>query len=182
LLFLAIVLLQLIVELQGQCFKLREWRSGDAAALQKHADNTNIFDFLFDRFPSPYTTEAAETFINSKLAQDPMCNFVIEIEGELAGVIGVDFREDIYRKSPLLGYWISEMYWGRGIMPQAVKLVVAYAFSNFDIVRIQASVNGNNNRSMRVLEKAGFVKEGILKSNIIKNGIILDEHVYGIVK
>jgi ribosomal-protein-alanine N-acetyltransferase len=35
---------------------------------------------------------------------------------------------------------------------------------------------------MRVLEKAGFVKEGVLTNAILKKGVILDEHVYGIVK
>ena len=111
-----------------------------------------------------------------------MVNFVIDVNGELAGVAGIDFREDIYRKAPLLGYWLREDYWGKGIMTEAVKLVTAYAFTNFDIVRLQAGVLGNNSRSMRVLEKAGFIKEGILKNNIIKNGAVLDEHIYGLVK
>jgi len=65
-------------------------------------------------------------------------------------------------------------------MPEAVKLVVDYAFASFDIHRLHAGVFGNNPRSMRVLEKAGFVKEGVLKNAIVKNGIVLDEHVYGL--
>jgi RimJ/RimL family protein N-acetyltransferase len=35
---------------------------------------------------------------------------------------------------------------------------------------------------MRVLEKAGFVKEGIMKNAIIKNGVVMDEHLYAILK
>jgi ribosomal-protein-alanine N-acetyltransferase len=170
------------MEIEGQGFKLRRWKSDDAGPLQKHADNKNISDFLFDRFPSPYTMDAAVDFVSRKLEQDPLVSFVVEVDGNLAGVIGIDKREDIYRKSPLLGYWLSENHWGKGIMTQAIKLVTNYAFANLDIVRIQAGVLGNNSRSMRVLEKAGFVKEGVLKNNIIKNGVILDEHIYGMVK
>ena len=161
---------------------LREWKPDDAASLQKHANNKNISSFLLDRFPSPYTLEDATGWISSKLNQYPITNFAIDIDGEAAGVIGLDFRDDVYRKAPLLGYWISEDLWGRGIMTQAIKLVSNYALYNLDIVRIQAGVLGNNERSMRVLEKAGYIKEGILKNNIIKNGAILDEHIYAMVK
>jgi len=67
-------------------------------------------------------------------------------------------------------------------MPGAIKLVTDYAFANLDVIRIQAGVLGNNPKSMRVLEKAGFVKEGILKNSMVKNDVVLDEHIYGIVK
>jgi RimJ/RimL family protein N-acetyltransferase len=171
-----------IMELPGNGFKLRGWKDDDAAALQQHANNINISDFLFDRFPSPYTTDEAVKWVKLKLNQNPVVNFVIDVDGELAGVIGIDQRDDIYRKAPLLGYWLRQDYWGKGIMTEAVKLVTHYAFANLDVVRIQAGVLGNNPRSMRVLEKAGFTREGILKNNIIKNGKILDEHIYGFIK
>ena len=161
---------------------MRGWKFGDEFALQKHADNKNISDFLLDRFPSPYTLEQAKSWIDLMHNQNPQTNFAIDIAGEVVGVIGFEMRADVYRKTSLIGYWLSEHYWGRGIMPKAIKLVVKYGFSNLDIIRIQAGVLGNNLKSMRVLEKAGFVKEGILKNAIIKNGEILDEHVFGICK
>jgi ribosomal-protein-alanine N-acetyltransferase len=172
------------MEIKGQGFSLRGWKVGDAASLQKHADNINVYSYLFNRFPHPYTMDNAVEWISRMMNQDPLLNFVIDVDvdGELAGVIGIDMRNDIYQKAPLIGYWLGETYWGSGIMPQAVKLMVNYAFTHLDIVRLQAGVFSNNPRSMRVLEKAGFVKEGILKSNIIKNGVILDEHVYGLVR
>lgn len=170
------------MEIKGQGFTLRDWSVSDAAALQKHADNVNISSYLLDRFPSPYTLNDAIAWINTAMNQNPASTFVIDIEGELRGVIGIEMRDDVYRKSPLIGYWLAEASWGHGIMTAAVKLVVEYAFAHFDIVRIQAGIFGNNPRSMRVLEKAGFIKEGVLKNAIIKNGLILDEHIYGRLK
>lgn len=170
------------MELPAEGFKLRLFKESDAVALQRHANNTHISDFLFDRFPSPYTMEEAIKWIWAKLDQNPVTHFVIDVDGELSGVIGIDKREDVYRKSYLLGYWLRQDYWGRGITTQAVKLVVSYGIKNLDIVRLQAGVLANNPASMRVLEKAGFTKEGILRNNIIKNGIIMDEHIYGIIK
>ena len=170
------------MEINGTCFKLRGWKPEDAESLQKHANNTHISDFLLDRFPSPYTMEDAVNWIKLMQNQDPMVNFALDVDGEVVGVIGLELRGDVYRKAPLLGYWISEDYWGRGIMPEAVKLIAGYAFKNLDVVRIQAGILSNNPKSMRVMEKAGFIKEGILKSSIIKKGVILDEHIYAVIK
>lgn len=170
------------MELQGQRFKLREWKEDDAESLQKHADNPNIYSFLLDRFPHPYTMEAAVSWVNMMLDQHPQVNFVIDVDDKAVGVIGLEIREDVYRKTALLGYWISETLWGKGVMPQAIKLITAYAFEHLGLIRIQAGVLSNNPRSMRVLEKAGFTKEGVLKNNIIKNGAVLDEYIYAFLK
>ena len=170
------------MELHGNGFKLRGWKLEDAASIQPHADNPNVYSYLLDRFPHPYTMEAAENWVNFMLSLEPNYNFVIEVDGNAVGVIGLEMRDDVYAKSPLIGYWISETLWGRGIMSAAIKLLTTYAFKNLDVIRIQAGVLGNNPRSMRTLEKAGFVKEGILKNSMVKNGVILDEHVYGLVK
>lgn len=170
------------MEIKGHGFTLRGWKEMDIAALQLNADNPNVFAFLLNRFPYPYTTDDATWWVKQMLNQDPFLNFVLDIEGELAGCIGIELRADVYRKCALIGYWLGERYWGRGIMPEAVKLVIDYSFTNFDIHRLQAGIFGNNPRSMRVLEKAGFIKEGVLKNAIVKNGIVLDEHVYGLMK
>jgi ribosomal-protein-alanine N-acetyltransferase len=170
------------MELKGKDFTLREWRLDDAAELQKQADNLNVYNYLMDSFPHPYTMDDALNWINLMLKQNPLLVFVIDIEGKLAGAIGLEMRYDIYRKAPLLGYWLGEFYWGSGIMTEAVKLICAYAFANLDIVRLQAGILGNNPASMRVLEKAGFSKEGVLRNGIVKNGVVLDEWIYGLVK
>jgi ribosomal-protein-alanine N-acetyltransferase len=166
------------MEIKGSQFTLRTWRAADAPSLQKHANNPKVVACLLDRFPTPYTLADAEFFINLNLHQDPVTNFAIEINGEVAGVIGLDFRADVYSKSPLIGYWLSEQYWGRGIIPEAVKLVTDYGFKNLDIICIMAFVFSTNPKSMRVLEKAGYTQQAVLKQSVIKNGKVLDEHVY----
>jgi [ribosomal protein S5]-alanine N-acetyltransferase len=170
------------MEIQGQGFTLRGWKADDVISIQKHADNSKVYSFLLDRFPHPYTMEAAEIWVNHMLNLQPNYNFVIDIDDKAVGVIGLEMRDDVYRKSPLIGYWIGEEFWGKGIMTKAIRLVTAFAFTELDMLRIQAGVLSNNPTSMRVLEKAGYVKEGILKNAIIKNEVVLDEHIYGIVK
>ena len=112
------------MEIKGQGFKLRNWKLDDAASLQKHADNANIYNYLTDRFPHPYTMEDAGNWINLMINQpEPIAVLAIDVDGSLVGAIGLEFRDDIYRKTALIGYWLGEEYWGRGIMPQAVKLI-----------------------------------------------------------
>ena len=166
------------MELQGNTFILRGWQLTDAPSLQRNADNPYVCRYLLDRFPSPYTMEAAEGWVQMWQGQEPMVNFAIVSEDEVIGGIGLDFRIDVYRKSPLIGYWLAEPYWGMGIMPQAVKLVVDHAFNNLDVICLLAYVMGPNTASMRVLEKAGFTKQGVIPQSIIKDGEVWDEHLY----
>lgn len=168
------------MELPGTGFKLRRLYEDDARALQKHADNTNIAGNLLDRMPSPYSLTDAKEFIAMCSGQDPVTNFAIEIDGEVAGMISLEFRQDVYRKTPLIGYWLGEPYWGKGIITDAVKLVTAYGFASFDIICIQAAIFSKNKPSKRVLEKAGYQLQGIIKGSVFKNGEILDEHIYTI--
>jgi ribosomal-protein-alanine N-acetyltransferase len=167
------------MELTGSGFVLRPWQLGDALSLQQHANNFNVSAYLLDHFPFPYTLPDAVSWLNSQLQNPgPTSNFAITINGKAVGGIGMEFRHDVYRKTSLIGYWLSEDYWGRGIMPQAVKLMTDYAFANLDLICIQAGVLSANPKSMRVLEKAGYEKQGVLRKCVIKRGEVMDEHVY----
>ena len=170
------------IPLQGNGFIIRGWKKGDEVSLQKNANNPKVSACLMDRFPSPYTIEDAVNWVNALAGQDPVLNFAITINDEVIGGIGLEPRQDVYRKTAIIGYWLSEELWGKGIMPEAVKLVTDYAFTYLDFIRIQASVYSKNPASMRVLEKAGYTKEGIMKNAVIKGGEILDEHLYAVLK
>ncbi|AGY53033.1 putative N-acetyltransferase YoaA [Bacteroidales bacterium CF] len=109
---------------------------------------------------------------------NPIKVFAIEIEGEAAGSIGIFPQTDIHEKSAEIGYWLSEKYWRNGIMSSAVRDIVKYGFDTFDIVRIYAKPFSSNERSQRVLEKAGFALEARLKKALYKNGEFMDELIY----
>jgi RimJ/RimL family protein N-acetyltransferase len=170
------------MELKGTGFIIRGWKKGDEISLQKNANNPKVSACLMDRFPSPYTMDDAIFWVNNLANQYPLVNLAITINDKVVGGIGLEPRQDVYHKTALIGYWLSEELWGRGIMPEAVKLVTNYAFTQLNFIRIQASVYSKNPASMRVLEKAGFVKEGIMKNAVTKNGVVMDEHLYAILK
>lgn len=165
----------------GEGFILRPFRITDKKLLAKHANNKKISDNLRDRFPNPYTEEDAEWFINFVLEDnDPVKIFVIEINGESAGAIGLTPDEDVFRLNAEIGYWLGEEYWGKGIITAVIQAVVLYAFENFGIKRIYAMPFVTTIGSCRALEKAGFIREATIKNGVIKNNKVLDYYIYSI--
>ncbi|MDO8224516.1 GNAT family N-acetyltransferase [Bacillus cabrialesii] len=83
-------------------------------------------------------------------------------------------------QTAFIGYFLDKAHNGKGLMTEAVRLVVDYAFHELKLHRIEAGVMPRNLRSMRVLEKAGFHKEGIARKNVKINGIWEDHQVLAI--
>ena len=171
-----------MVRLEGNGFCLRQWELSDELSLAKYANNLKVSQYLADVFPFPYTLADAKNWLNYITNKQAVVNLAIAINGEAAGGIGIEFKTGERRKTAHIGYWLGEPFWGKGIMPKATELMVDYAFSNFDLARIETVVYHPNTPSMRVLEKCGFVKEGIGKKAIFKNNQFYDEHVYAIVR
>lgn len=161
-------------------FKLRPWTYEDLSSLVKNANNFNVAKYMTDAFPFPYTETNGKAFIDFATKDNPVHIFAIDIEGEAAGGIGIHPGEDIYRKNAELGYWLAEPYWGNGIISEAIKQIVDFAFINYDIERLFARPFGSNNASQKVLEKNNFVLECRIQKNLIKNEEYLDECIYAI--
>jgi len=157
---------------------IRSWRDTDVESLQRYANNRNIWLNLRDVFPHPYTIEDAIRWIEHASQEDPERSFAIASEEEPIGGIGLIFGDDVHRYNAELGYWLAEPFWGRGIMTGAVCAFTEYAFRRFALNRIYAEPFARNLASVRVLEKAGFSREGILRSSVVKDGVILDQIVY----
>jgi ribosomal-protein-alanine N-acetyltransferase len=163
-------------------FELRPFHLSDLSSLVKHANNYNIAKNLSNKFPFPYTQDHGVAFINLTLSANPLQIFAIVVNGQVAGSIGVHPQADFYCKNAEMGYWIAEEFWGQGIVPEAVKLMVNYGFKTFDITRIYARTFDTNFKSQRVLEKVGFILEAELKETFYKNGTVYDELIYAIRK
>jgi ribosomal-protein-alanine N-acetyltransferase len=164
----------------GLC-RLRPFRMEDAEAVARHANNPKIAAKVRDRFPNPYTIEHAREFLKavSKRQEDaPEFVFAIEVDGEAVGAIGVIRGSDIERVTAELGYWLSEQYWGRGIITSAIREFAPWAMERFGLTRLHADTFHDNPASARVLEKAGFAKESVKRRAAIKHGEIKDLNVY----
>jgi ribosomal-protein-alanine N-acetyltransferase len=81
-----------------------------------------------------------------------------------------------------IGYGIIPNERGKGYCTEAVKIAVDYLFLSKPLVRIQAHTNVKNMTSQRVLEKAGFKKEGAVRKRIFVRGNWRDEFLYSILR
>ncbi|MCQ4085855.1 GNAT family N-acetyltransferase [Saccharibacillus sp. JS10] len=79
-----------------------------------------------------------------------------------------------------LGYFLDEAHNGKGYMTEAVRGVLKLAFTQHNLHRVQAGVMPRNTPSLRVLEKAGFRKEGLAERYLKINGVWEDHVLFGI--
>jgi ribosomal-protein-alanine N-acetyltransferase len=161
---------------------IRSWRLEDIEPLVRHANNIKIWRNLKDSFPHPYTAATARQWIDVSIHLKPETHFAIEVDDQAAGAVGFDLKDDIYRRSGEIGYWLGEQYWGRGITSEALAALTEYAFNSFDICRLFAGVFEYNPASMRVLEKAGYVQEARHRMSVTKAGQTVDEIIYAMVR
>lgn len=95
----------------------------------------------------------------------------------LIGTCGFVGRAPEHRRAEL-GYTLARMYWGQGYMTEAVSAVIAYAFANQDVNRIEAICDAENFASARVLEKSGMTFEGILRDYLLVKGRYRNVRMY----
>jgi len=162
--------------------EIRSWERGDIRALVRHANNHKIWRDVRDQFPFPYTLIDAELWIRTARSMRPETSFAIVVEDQAVGAIGVELKEDVYRRSAEIGYWLGEAHWGKGIVTEALRAMTDWAFDHFDLCRIYAHVFEWNPASLRVLEKAGYQLEGRLRQAVTKDGQTIDAYLYAILR
>ena len=141
--------------------------------------------YLSNTIPMPYTVECAENWYMNTIApaeEKTILSHIIYVDGRHAGYISVSQKRDVYACDADLGYILLDEYKGRGIITEAVRMICEEAFQKFGLLRISASVYSPNIASQRVLEKNGFVCEGVMKNAVIKNGNMYDMYLYGKLK
>ena len=170
--------------IKSKKFILRPYRKGDEEALVKHANDKTIARNTLV-MPHPYTMKDAKEWIKKNLEEYNKKNsanhvFAIEIDREICGAVGLSKIKKEHKAE--IGYWLGRKYWGQGIMTEAVKLAVIYAFQKLKLRRIYAHVFLFNPASKRVLEKAGFVLEGVSKKEAKKKDKYIDVYLLAKVK
>jgi len=146
------------VTLTTRRLTLRAWKEADLEDFYAYASVDGVGQ-MAGWLPHRSKEESRE--ILSKFIQGKR-TFALEHEGKVIGSLGVEFyREEAAPELERLqgramGYVLSKEYWGRGLMPEAVEAVLAYLFEEEKLDFVIISHYEWNNRSRRVIEKAGF--------------------------
>jgi ribosomal-protein-alanine N-acetyltransferase len=109
--------------------------------------------------------------------------FLFRTDGErlLGGLTLSGVRRGV-AQCATLGYWMGEPHAGRGYMTAGVRLVLPHAFGTLKLRRIEASCLPHNARSVALLEKIGFQREGYAREYLCIDGIWQDHLLYAILK
>lgn len=170
--------------IQGLAFVLRRYRKADITRLPDRIGRRCVVENLLV-VPYPYTIDDARRWVHRNLYSRPFrqanLNCAISIDDELVG--GISLMEIERGHMAKLGYWVAEPWWGRGLATAAVGLIIDYGCREYGLRRIEAGIFGWNPASARVLEKNGFVCEGVLRRRLRNPfGRVGDEHMYARVR
>lgn len=159
---------------------LRPWCADDAAELYKYAKDPAVGPIA--GWPPHTSVEHSRGVIRDVLSADGTFAAVLKETGLPVGcaglVRGMNSHFDIAEDEGEIGYWIGVPYWGRGLIPEAVRELLRYGFTELKLKAIWCGYFSGNEKSRRVQEKCGFVYHHTNRD--VKNdftGDIRTEHV-----
>lgn len=101
--------------------------------------------------------------------------------GKMIGSCGFHNREPKHFRAEI-GYELSPEHWGKGIASEALQAVLRYGFSHLRLERIEALIEPENRASLRLVEKNGFLREGLLRHYEYGRGRFDDLYMYSILR
>jgi ribosomal-protein-serine acetyltransferase len=128
------------------------------------------------------TVEAAETHLFAAMeraASGDVHEWHLFVDGTLCGAIRLKDIDRDDRKAKI-GYFLGSEFTGKGIVTSAVSAVLAWCFDHLHLNRIELRCASGNAASMRVAERLGFSREGLLRQDECLNGVFVDQYVYGL--
>jgi ribosomal-protein-alanine N-acetyltransferase len=157
---------------------------GDLYAFVQHLNEREIHDRTLT-IPYPYTLKDAEWFL--RICEMKRHEYQREMQwsvrnnhGQLIGGIGFHGNYPNQKHREEVGYWLSKPLWNKGIMSKVLARFCEHGFKECGYSRIEAPIFINNLPSQRVVEKCGFVREGVLKKAYFKDGNFIDGLMYSL--
>ncbi len=161
---------------------LRKWQESDLEDFYEYAKNPVIGPMAGWK-PHGSLTESRE-ILNTFIEKEEVWAVVYKKNWKVIGSIGLhnDSKRDVANVK-MVGYVLSQDYWGLGLIPEAVKGVLRFAFEELGVDLISVYHYPFNHQSRRVIEKCGFNYEGIVRmASQIFNGQVYDDVCYSMLK
>lgn len=106
---------------------------------------------------------------------------IVGPDGAYLGQCGLNQFDELNRRCNL-GYWVRSSATRRGVATRAVLLLRDWAFAHTDLVRIEIVIAAGNHASVRVAEKAGALREGVLRDRLFLHGAPVDAVMFSFVR
>jgi RimJ/RimL family protein N-acetyltransferase len=163
---------------------LRPLREDDVPAIVEACQDPLVKRFTAS-IPDPFTEQDARDFLASQpqlAAEGLEIHFTVADAGSdaLLGLVGLHGVDPRHRRAGA-GYWTAPWARGRGVATRALGLVARWALDDLGAVRVELFADVGNAASLRVAERAGFVREGTLRRYLVLQGAPRDAAVFGLV-
>jgi ribosomal-protein-serine acetyltransferase len=169
----------------GRGIRLSPIAASDAAALACLVQqNIDHFQAFLPAVVQMSTVEEAARHLDMRIqaaAEGEMLEWHIFEHQVLCGAVRVKDIDQTDR-SAALGYFIGERFQGKGIVTLSVAAVIEYCFYHLELNRIELRCAAANLASMRVADRLGFSREGVLRQAECLDGAFVDNHVYGLLR
>jgi len=139
---------------------LRPWREEDAAALFRYAQDPDVGPAA--GWPPHTSVENSREIIRTVFAAPETYAVVLKGTDEPVGCCGI-MRANSMNSAVMesdeaeIGYWIGKPFWGRGLIPEAVRALLSRCFTELSVSAVWCAYYDGNHKSRRVCEKCGFV-------------------------
>ncbi len=155
---------------------LRPLAQGDLAFVFQHFSDPAVYRYLLDEAPVT-TLEEAQAIIDfyQPPTGKPYNRWLMmhKAEARPIGTCGFHKWQAQHRRAEI-GYDLEPRSWHQGLMREALHAAIGYGFAQMRLHRIEAMVAPANTASLRLLERLGFQREGVLRQNTFQGGAFHD--------
>nr|WP_198044725.1 GNAT family protein [Lysinibacillus timonensis] len=178
-----------VVKLEGERCYLRTFIESDARSLSELLTMNKYFWAQYEPLHEDffYTEDAQlrkilESIQLMRVNREYSFGIYTKGRHQLIGHISLYAIKRLPYSSAFIGYSIDERFTRKGIATEAVNSLVKFAFNDLNLHRIEAYVSPKNEGSIKVLERAQFIREGLLRKLLYINGIWEDHYMYALLQ
>ena len=172
----------MIPVLETPRLRLRPWSLEDAPRMRELTNDPSIADQTFFPYPQPEGWAEERIRKDNELAEvGEVLSWAVTLKlGDIIGYIVL--RVEKQHRKGALGYGTGCAFRGKGYAREAAAAVLEFAFSTLELHRVQAVVFSDNAPSIKLLEKLGMAREGLLRAYVFKNDKPEDVISYAILR
>lgn len=157
---------------------IRPYKISDVDDFMVYAGDDKVTRFT--RWQTFTSKDEALTYIQESCIPHTFCRSIC-LDNRSIGYLIVQPLSGNDRCRADIGYAVAAKYWGQGIATRALKMAIVEAFKEFPrVLRLQGFVEAENKASQRVLEKLGFLREGLLRNYTFNKGEVRDMVVFSL--
>ncbi len=172
------------ISLQSTNLNIRTLTKEDNSSLFNLYSNTEIQKYTdIDLLKSLGDTQKLVSYYNEEIDHQNLIFLGVfsRATKDFLGTISL-FNIDHKHSFASLGFQLVKDYWGRGIMHESLEHFIKFVFEELSFHRIEAQTYTGNERSVNVLNRLGFTREGQLRQNFLIEGKYEDSYLYSILR